>query len=54
MRAKLFVSGLIALTLVAAGAPDVWSQPNPTTVRIPVKFRYSVKFACGQSQEPKP
>jgi len=55
MRAKLFVSGLVALTLVAAGVPDVWSQqPNPTTVKIPVKFRYSVKFVCGQSQEPRP
>jgi hypothetical protein len=55
MRAKLFVSGLVALTLVAAAAHGVWSQePNPTTVKIPVKFRYSVKFVCGQAQEPKP
>ena len=55
MRTKRFVSGLLALTLVAAGAPYVWSEePNPTTVWIPVKFRYSVKFVCGQPQEPKP
>jgi len=46
---------LVGLTLLAAGAPDVWSEePNPTTVWIPVKFRYSAKFVCGQSQEPKP
>ncbi|MDQ7780505.1 MAG: hypothetical protein RDV41_12490 [Planctomycetota bacterium] len=55
MRAKLFVSGLVGLILLVAVAPDVWSQqPNPTTVKIPAKFRYSVKFVCGQSQEPKP
>lgn len=55
MRAKLLVSGLAALTLLAAGAPDVESQQRlPTTVKIAAKFRYSVKFVCGQSQEPRP
>jgi len=55
MRAKLLVSGLVSLMLLAAGAPDVESQQRiPTTVKIPAKFRYSVKFVCGQSQEPKP
>lgn len=52
---KPLLSGLLVLTFLAAAAPDVWSQKtNPTTVTIPARFRYSVKFVCGQSQEPKP
>jgi hypothetical protein len=55
MRSKLFMSGLVVLALVAAGVSDVWAQRrNSTSVKIPAKFRYSVKFACGQAQEPKP
>jgi len=55
MRAKLFVSGLVSLALLVVVAPDVWSQQrDQTTAKIPAKFRYSVKFVCGQSQELKP
>jgi hypothetical protein len=55
MRTKHFVTGLVALALVGAGTPDVRAQGlDPTTVKVPAKFRYSVKFACGQAQEPKP
>jgi len=55
MTAKLMISGLLSITLVAVGVLDVWPQQRkPTTATIPVKFRYSVKFVCGHSQEPKP
>ena len=55
MRVKFIVSGLLAMAVVALGAGEVCSQqPKPTTASIPVKFRYSVKFVCGQSQEPRP
>jgi len=46
---------LLGLILLAAGAHDARSQQtSPKTVSVPVKFRYSVGFVCGQSQEPKP
>ena len=53
MRSKLLITGLVALAFVAVGASNVMGQ-DPMTVKVPAKFRYSVKFACGQSQEPKP
>lgn len=54
-KITLFSTSLLVLTLLAAGPPDAGSQQtSPKTVSIPVKFRYSVSFVCGQAQEPKP
>jgi hypothetical protein len=56
MKSKLSASfALMTLAALAAGAPGMAEQPtSPPTVRINAKFRYAVKFVCGQAQEPKP
>jgi hypothetical protein len=55
MIGKLFVCALVTLGLLTAGASEAWAQQrNPTPVTIPANFRYSVKFVCGQAQEPAP
>jgi len=55
MKSKRLVSVLLSLGFLTAAAQHVWAQqPTPTRVTIPVKFSYSVKFVCGQPQEPSP
>jgi hypothetical protein len=53
MVAKLFVSSLLVLALLIVAVPGIDAQ-QPPPVNINAKFRYSVKFVCGQAPEPKP
>jgi len=55
MKTKLFVFSLLGLLFLAVGVPESDAQQPPTPpVKINAKFRYSVKFVCGQAAEPKP
>ena len=55
MKAKLFVFSLLGLLFLAVGAAQLDAQrPSTPPVKINAKFRYSVKFVCGQAAEPKP
>lgn len=56
MKTKLSVScALMTVAALAVGTPGMAEQPtSPATVRINAKFRYAVKFVCGQAPEPKP
>jgi hypothetical protein len=55
MVAKLFVAVLPALALLVVGVPRIdAAQPTTPPAKIISKFRYSVKFVCGQAPEPRP
>ena len=55
MKAKLFVFSLLGLLFLAVGVAQLDAQqPSTPPVKINAKFRYSVKFVCGQAAEPKP
>lgn len=55
MRTTLPVFFALTVAALAACAPGMAEQPtSPASVRIDAKFRYSVKFVCGQAPEPKP
>ncbi|MDP2606112.1 MAG: hypothetical protein Q8S00_26520, partial [Deltaproteobacteria bacterium] len=51
MKAKLFVFSLLSLFFLALGVPQLDAQqPSTPPVKINAKFRYSVKFVCGQAR----
>ncbi len=54
MKVKPLVFSLLGLFFLAIGAPQLDAQQPPPPVKINAKFRYSVKFVCGQAAEPKP
>jgi hypothetical protein len=52
MNAKGIVWGVLGVLVLAGGASQLDAQQPP--VKIEAKFRYAVKFVCGQAAEPKP
>ena len=53
MNARGIVASVLGALVLAGGASQLSAQ-QPPPVQIDAKFRYAVKFVCGQAAEPRP